>query len=75
MKMNTKQLCTLVSAIFLATILEASAWAKPPKGKENNWLQTIPGKGWHVLWRIYGPEQAWFDKTWKPGDIELVKQQ
>ena len=46
---------------------------KPPKGKENNWLQTIPGKGWHVLWRIYGPEQAWFDKTWRPGDIELVK--
>jgi hypothetical protein len=23
--------------------------------------------------RLYGPEQTWFDKTWKPGEIELVK--
>jgi hypothetical protein len=23
--------------------------------------------------RLYGPGQAWFDKTWKPGDFELVK--
>jgi hypothetical protein len=21
----------------------------------------------------YGPEQSWFDKTWKPGEFELVK--
>jgi hypothetical protein len=46
---------------------------KPPKGKENNWVQTMPGKGFHVLLRLYGPLQPWFDKTWKPGDFELVK--
>ena len=38
-----------------------------------NWLQTIPGKGWNVLWRIYSPTQVWFDKTWQPGEIELVE--
>ena len=31
--MKTKQLCTLVSAIFLATSLAATAWAGPPKMK------------------------------------------
>ncbi len=44
-----------------------------PKGKEGNWIQTIPGKGWNMLFRLYGPMQAWFDKTWMPGDPELVK--
>ena len=28
------------------------------------------GFGWFVDFRIYGPEQAAFNKTWKPGDLE-----
>jgi hypothetical protein len=50
-------------------------WFGPtaPKGHETNWVQTVPGKGWNVLLRLYGPGQAWFDKTWVPGDFELVK--
>jgi hypothetical protein len=47
--------------------------SKPPKGKEGNWVQTMPNKGFHVLLRLYSPLQPWFDKTWKPGDFELVK--
>ena len=46
---------------------------KPPKGQENNWIQTVPGKGWNMLFRLYGPLEPWFDKTWQPGDPELVK--
>ena len=46
---------------------------EPPKGFENNWLETIPGKGWFVALRMYGPLQAWIDKTWRPGEIELVE--
>jgi hypothetical protein len=46
---------------------------KAPKGHESNWVQTIPGKGWNVLIRLYGPLQPWFDKTWKPGEFEVVK--
>jgi hypothetical protein len=42
----------------------------PPAGKENNWVQTWPGKGWWPILRLYGPEQAFFDKSWKPGEIE-----
>lgn len=44
-----------------------------PSGKESNWVQTIPGKGWNTLLRLYGPLEPWFDKTWQPGEIELVK--
>lgn len=44
-----------------------------PAGKEDRWIQTSPGKGWFTYFRIYGPEQAAFDKSWKPGDFEIVK--
>ena len=44
---------------------------KAPAGKkEANWVQTIPGKGWNRLLRLYGPLEPWFDKTWRPGEIE-----
>jgi hypothetical protein len=46
---------------------------KAPAGMENNWIQTIPGKGWVMILRLYGPLEPWFDKTWQPGEIELVK--
>jgi len=45
---------------------------KAPAGQEGNWIQTMPGKGWNVILRLYGPTETWHDKTWKPGDIELV---
>ena len=46
---------------------------EPPVGHEGNWIQTMPNKSYSVLLRLYGPLQPWFDKTWKPGDFELVK--
>jgi hypothetical protein len=46
---------------------------KAPEGMENNWVQTIPGKGWFMILRLYGPLEPWFDKTWRPGEIELVQ--
>ncbi len=45
---------------------------KAPEGKESNWVQTIPGKGWFMILRLYGPLESWFDKTWRPGEIELL---
>jgi hypothetical protein len=55
--------------------MSVDVWFGPtaPQGHEANWVQTVPGKGWNVLLRLYGPEQAWFDKTWKPGEFESVK--
>ncbi len=44
-----------------------------PKGFENNWLQTIPGKSWFVILRMYGPEKSFLDKSWRTSEIELVK--
>lgn len=43
-----------------------------PKGQENNWVQTVPGKGWNAIFRLYGPLEPWYEKTWRPGDIELI---
>ena len=45
---------------------------KAPAGKESNWVQTVPGKGWNVVLRMYGALQPWFDKTWRPGELELM---
>jgi hypothetical protein len=46
---------------------------KAPAGKEANWIQTVSGKGWFSLLRLYSPTKAWYDKTWRPGEIELVE--
>jgi hypothetical protein len=46
---------------------------KPPQGKKSNWLETIPGKSWFPGLRMYGPLEPWIKKTWRPGEIELVK--
>ncbi|OAI21811.1 hypothetical protein A1359_18820 [Methylomonas lenta] len=44
-----------------------------PNGKEGNWLQTKPGKSWFTILRMYGPLEPWINKTWRPGEIELVQ--
>ena len=46
---------------------------KAPTGHAHNWVQTMPGKSYFVFMRLYGPLESWFDKSWKPGDFELVK--
>ena len=43
-----------------------------PEGKADNWLQTVPGKGWWTILRLYNPLQPFFDKTWRPGEIEPI---
>jgi hypothetical protein len=35
-------------------------------------VQTIPGKGWHLILRLYGPLEPFFDKTWQPGEFEEI---
>lgn len=44
-----------------------------PSGHEGEWIKTIPGKGWFVYFRVYGPQKEAFDGSWKPGDFEEVK--
>ncbi|MEE1791521.1 DUF1254 domain-containing protein [Streptomyces sp. BE308] len=44
-----------------------------PPGAEGRWIQTVPGRGWFTYFRIYGPEQAAFDGSWKPADFEPLE--
>ena len=40
-----------------------------PATGEQHWIKTSPGRGWFVYLRLYGPTEAAFNNTWRPGDI------
>lgn len=42
----------------------------PPKGFEKNWIQTNPGDGFFLYFRLFAPTQRFFDKTWTLPDVE-----
>ncbi len=44
-----------------------------PKGKESNWIETIPGSAIFIGLRTYGPEQAVLDGTYKIPRFELMR--
>lgn len=46
---------------------------KAPEGKQSNWIPTNADGQFEVLFRLYGPEKPFFDKTWVLPDIEKVK--
>ncbi|AJC78990.1 hypothetical protein IE4803_CH01775 [Rhizobium etli bv. phaseoli str. IE4803] len=47
---------------------------KQPEGiKRGNWIQTVPGKGWFTLLRLYSPLETFFTKAWRPTEIEEVR--
>ena len=47
---------------------------KLPSGvQDGNWIQSVAGKGYFVCLRLYSPLEPFFDKSWKIGEIELVK--
>jgi hypothetical protein len=46
---------------------------KPADAKDGNWIQTMPGKGWFILLRLYSPLEPFFTKAWRPSEIALVR--
>ena len=40
-----------------------------PDGGDERWIRTLPGRGWFVYLRLYGPTEAAFDGSWRPGDF------
>ena len=50
-----------------------TVWFGPraPAGREKNWVQTMPGRGYNVILRLYGPLEPWFNQSWRAGDFEL----
>jgi len=47
--------------------------ARPAGVPEGNWIQTVPGKSWFLMFRAYSPTKNFFDKSWKIGEVELVR--
>ncbi len=46
----------------------------PERPKDaKNFIRTLPDKGWNAIFRLYGPLEPWFDKTWRLGEIEPVE--
>jgi hypothetical protein len=45
---------------------------RPSDSQEGNWIQTTEGKGFFVILRLYSPLPTYFDKTWRPSEIEVV---
>ena len=45
---------------------------QPAGVKPGNWIQTVPGKGWSTLLRLYSPLEPFFTKAWRPSEIELA---
>jgi len=43
-----------------------------PKGQECNWVQTVKGKTFNIMFRNYGPTEKWFDNSWKVGNFNPV---
>jgi hypothetical protein len=43
-----------------------------PKGFEKNWVPSVPGQAWFVYFRLYGPTEAHFNRTWVLPDFEKV---
>jgi len=46
---------------------------KPAGVKDGNWIQTVPGKGFNVMLRLYSPLETFFTKQWRPSEVELAK--
>ncbi len=46
---------------------------KAPEGKESNWVPTKAGGQFEIIFRLYGPEKALFDKKWRLPDVEKTK--
>jgi hypothetical protein len=45
---------------------------RPPAGLESNWIKTIPARGFFATFRLYGPLQPLYHRSWKLPDLQLV---
>jgi len=46
---------------------------KAPKGMEKNWVPTNPDKGFFLVFRFYGPQEGYINKTWMLNDLERIE--
>ena len=43
-----------------------------PRGMEKNWIPTVSNESWFAYFRLYGPLQEFFDRSWVLPDIEKI---
>jgi hypothetical protein len=48
---------------------------KAPAGKESNWVPTDPARKFELMFRLYAPTKALFEKAWRLPDVEKVAAQ
>ncbi len=41
-----------------------------PDERKQNWIPTVPEKGWFAYFRLYSPTQPFMDHSWVLPDIE-----
>ena len=46
---------------------------KPEGVPEGNYIKTLPNRGWFQILRCYSPTEGFFDKSWRPGEVEKMK--
>jgi len=46
---------------------------KAPAEHESNWIKTNKGEEWFAYFRLYGPTEKYFDRSWPINDIKKVK--
>jgi len=46
---------------------------RAPQGFEQNWIPTLAGKAWFPYFRLYGPTEAHFDRSWILPNIEKAR--
>ena len=42
---------------------------------ERNWIPTDPERGFELMFRLYAPTKALFEKTWTLPDVEAIAAQ
>jgi len=47
---------------------------KAPDGKESNWIPTDSQRDFELMFRLYAPTKALFEKTWVLPDVEPVRE-
>lgn len=43
---------------------------KAPAGKQSNWIPTDPQRKFELMFRAYGPTEAFFEKQWRLPNVE-----
>jgi hypothetical protein len=46
--------------------------SKAPAGQDSNWIPTDPARKFELMFRLYAPTKALFDKAWALPDAEKV---